>query len=223
MAVAGEVLGSRSDAVYDALKASIVDGELGPGARLREEEIAERLGVSRTPVREALGRLEAEGLLAAGPNRGLAVAQLDQQQIAELHAVREVLDGTAARLAAQHASEGDLRLLANLLERFRAEVEGGCDPRALRRLNAQFHGTIHRAARNRYLLGALGSLNDMLALAGETLYTVQGRAQTALTDHARILDALRGRDPAAAEEAARAHVRSAADLWLALMVDAKER
>jgi DNA-binding GntR family transcriptional regulator len=223
MAVAGQALGSRSDAVYDALKASIVDGELAPGVRLREEEIAERLGVSRTPVREALGRLEVEGLLEAGPNRGLAVARLDQQQIAELHAVREVLDGTAARLAAQHASEGDLRLLADLLERFRAEVESGVDPRALRRLNAQFHRTIHRAARNRYLLGALGSLNDTLALAGATLYTVPGRARTALADHARILDALVRRDPTAAEEAARQHVRSAGDLWLALMVDAPER
>jgi DNA-binding GntR family transcriptional regulator len=223
MAVAGEALGSRSDAVYDALKASILEGALGAGARLREEEIAERLGVSRTPVREALRRLAAEGLLAAGPNRGLAVARLDQQQIAELHAVREVLDGMAARLAAQHASDGELRLLADLLQRFRAEVEGGCDPLALRRLNARFHQAIHRAARNRYLLGALESLNDTLALAGATLYTVQGRPATALTDHARIVEALSRRDPAAAEEAAREHVRSAGQLWLLLMDDAKVR
>ena len=87
---------SRADFVYDSLRDAIWEGRFAHGERLREEEIASALGVSRTPVREALQRLQQRGLLVIGPGRGLMVAQLSKQQVFELYAMREILEGSAA-------------------------------------------------------------------------------------------------------------------------------
>src|SRR3954465_10805740 len=95
---------SRADFVYESLRDAISDGRIAGGERVREEEIARNLGVSRTPVREALQRLQQRGLLVFGPGRGLVVAQLSQQQVIELYAMRQILEGSAARFAAPHAT-----------------------------------------------------------------------------------------------------------------------
>src|SRR5258708_27556643 len=96
---------SRADFVYESLRDAIWDGRIARGERVREEEIARNLGVSRTPVREALQRLQQRGLLVVGAGRGLVVAELSHDQVIELYAMREVLDGSAARFAAQRAAE----------------------------------------------------------------------------------------------------------------------
>ena len=90
---------SRADFVYDSLRDAISDGRIAGGERVREEEVARNLGVSRTPVREALQRLQQRGLLEIGAGRGLVVAQLSQQQVIELYAMRQILEGSAARTA----------------------------------------------------------------------------------------------------------------------------
>src|SRR3546814_4510444 len=98
---------SRGEIAYVRLKESIQTGELKPGQRIREIEMADRLRMSRTPVREALRRLEADGLLTFAPYRGMVIAELDHQAVMELYQMREVLEGTAAGLAARHASEAE--------------------------------------------------------------------------------------------------------------------
>ena len=104
----GQPRASMGDAAYDALFGAIEQGTLKPGARLREIELSEWVGASRTPIREALGRLEAEGLVSRDPSRGMVVAELDHGLVAELYVMREVLEGTAAALAARHASDAEI-------------------------------------------------------------------------------------------------------------------
>ena len=107
--------GSGTD-IYHLLVEAIENGELSPGTRLRETELAERFGVSRTPVREGLKQLEAQGLARHEANRGMVIPTLDNDEINELYIIREVLEGTAARLAAQHATEVEIAILKDMVE-----------------------------------------------------------------------------------------------------------
>src|SRR5262249_13248191 len=130
---------SRSEAVYANLRDAIWEGRFAPGERIPEEEIARSLGVSRTPVREALRRLRARGILPGGAGRPRVVAELSQTQVLELSPMREILEGSAARFAAQHANEAEINLLHRLLEQL---DKHGDAPRMLISLNRRFHGAI---------------------------------------------------------------------------------
>src|SRR5215468_10620135 len=112
--------GSRADFVFETLRDAIWDGRIARGVRIREEEIARNLGVSRTPVREALQRLQQRGLLVVGAGRGLVVAELTHLQVVELYGMREILEGSAARFAARHASDTEIEILYRLQEELRA-------------------------------------------------------------------------------------------------------
>lgn len=198
--------GSRSEHVYRRMRDAIQQGEFKPGRRVMEIEVAEWLNVSRTPVRDAIRRLEAEGMLEHAPRNGLVVARLDRQAVMELYVMRETLEGTAARLCARHASDMEILDLAELIERER-QIQG--DPEAIARHNGRFHAAIHRGAHNRYLEKSLATVNDSMWLLGRPLMLLPHRAQAALDEHARIFEAIQRRDPDAAEEAARQHVRAA--------------
>lgn len=206
---------SRAQNAYDSLRAAIHAGKLRPGQPMRETEIAERLGISRTPVRDALKRLESEGLLAAAPRRGLVLTELDQQQVSEIYAVRDVLEGLAARLAAQHASSAEIAAMRDLLERQTRTQPG--DAAALARLNRVFHDVVYRAARNRYLVSVLDSFEGTLALLPGTTYMARGRPATALKEHHEIVDAIEQHRSERAEAVASAHVRAAEHLRLLMI------
>lgn len=198
--------GSRSELVYRKLRRAIERGELKPGERVMEVEVAEWLDVSRTPVREGLRRLEAEGMLALEPRVGLVVASISRQAMLELYVMREVLEGTAARLCARHASDAEILELGELVaqeERLQGDYE------ALAKLNRQFHGAIHRAAHNRYLKKSLDAVNDSMWLLGKSQMLLPERAKLARKEHAALYASIRSRDAEAAEAAARRHVRSA--------------
>jgi DNA-binding GntR family transcriptional regulator len=198
--------GSRSEHVYRRLRDAIQHGEFRSGHRVMEIEVADWLKVSRTPVREAIRRLEAEGMLEHAPRNGLVVASLDRQAVMELYVMRETLEGTAARLCARHASDMEIQDLLDLVERER-QLEG--DFEGLARHNRRFHEAIHRGAHNRYLEKSLAAVNDSMGLLGTPLMLLPHRAQAALDEHARIVEAIQRRDPDAAEAAAREHVRAA--------------
>jgi DNA-binding GntR family transcriptional regulator len=206
---------SRSQFVYGRLKEYIRNRTLVPGQRLREAEIAEMLNVSRTPVREAMNRLISEGLLALNPTRGFAVAELDKQQVLELYALRESLEGASARLAAQHASEPELTSLADLLAENRAIDSADYARHAV--LNKHFHARIAEAGHNRYLQRALANLSDSLMLVPGTTYELPGRVLEVHREHNAILDAMQDRDPDRAEAAAREHIRNAGAVRLKLL------
>lgn len=197
---------SRADFVYDSLRDAIWEGRFAHGERLREEEIASALGVSRTPVREALQRLQQRGLLVIGPGRGLMVAQLSKQQVFELYAMREILEGSAARFAARHANEAEIHILYRL-QRELAESDG--DALRLVKMNRRFHQAIHEAAHNQYLLETLDTLNDSMALLHSTTFRAPSRRVESDEEHRRIVEAIEKHDPDTAEKIAREHIRQA--------------
>lgn len=210
---------SRADQVQQQILQSIRKGHFQPGDRIRETEVAKSFGVSRTPVREALRRLESDGLLSFESWRGVVVSKLDRQQVSELYAMREVLEGTAARMAAQHIDAADIELLRVLLEQAEASSD---DPARLAQLNRKLHQTIYTAAHNQYLLQTLGQLENALALLRGTTYAVPGRAQSAAAEHREIVEAICTRNADAAELAARAHIGAAQRARLRLLLEEED-
>jgi DNA-binding GntR family transcriptional regulator len=197
---------SRADFVFESLRDAISDGRIAVGERVREEEIARELGVSRTPVREALQRLHQRGLLVFGNGRGLVVAELSQHQVLQLYAMREILEGSAARFAAQHATAADVAILYRLQKEL---AEAKPDALLLVTLNRRFHQAIYEAAHNQYLLQTLNMLHDSLALLHNATFRVPSRRSDSDEEHHRIVAAIEKHDPGAAEEAAREHIRQA--------------
>ena len=196
---------SRAEFVYEHLLEAISEGRLR-GTRIREEDIAKSLGVSRTPVREALQRLQERGLLTVGAGRSLVVRELGEREVTELYAMREILEGSAARFAAQYAGEEEIQRLYRLHETYIASFDR---PERLVPLNRRFHHAIHEAAHNRYLTQALNAVHDSIALLHSTTFRVPARPERSDLEHRRIVQAIERRDPDAAEEAARAHIREA--------------
>ncbi len=197
--------------IFDALQGEILEGCLPPGTRVKEAEIAERFGLSRTPVREALRRLEARGLLVHEPYRGMVVARLEAGAIAELYTMREVLDGTAARMAAHHATPTEISAMQNQIRRDRKILQ---EPLKLAASNRSFHRAIYRAAHNRFLVKSSDALTEALALLGPTTLGAKGRARQSIDEHQAIVDAIRAHDGDAAEDAARHHIRNAFEVRL---------
>jgi DNA-binding GntR family transcriptional regulator len=197
---------SRSEFVYSQLCDAISEGRFRQGMRLREEEIAQTLGVSRTPVREALRRLQARGLLTVGVGRSLIVSELTRQQVLELYAMREILEGSAARFAAQHASEAEIALLRHLHQQF---LTHWGEPLKVIYYNRRFHQAIYECARNRYLTQALNEMHDAFALLYSNTFRVPERPRDSDAEHSEIIEAIAAHDPEAAERAARKHIRLA--------------
>ncbi|MDO6589038.1 GntR family transcriptional regulator [Loktanella sp. D2R18] len=176
-----------------------------PGDRLVESELAERFGVSRTPIREALQRLETQSLLARD-GRSLIVASLDHTQLSELYVVRGELEGLAARLAARHAAPEEIRVLRNMLEDDKKLVG---DPLALSRANRRFHKQIHLASHNRFLVRQLDLVHRSMALLATTSLAAEGRGAETLDEHAEIVAAIEAGDGDAAYRALRDHISEA--------------
>ena len=176
-----------------------------PGDRLVENELAERFGVSRTPIREALQRLETQSLLTRD-GRSLIVASLDHNQISELYTVRAELEGLAARLAARHATPEEVQVLQQMLANDRALTE---DPQALARANRRFHKQIHLASHNRFLVQQLDLVYRSMALLARSSIEAEGRGPDTLDEHEAIVTAIAAGDGAEADAALRRHLSRA--------------
>jgi DNA-binding GntR family transcriptional regulator len=194
----------QKDAFYLVLEA-IDQGEFRPGDRLVEAELAERFGVSRTPIREALQRLETQGVLARD-GRSLVVASLNHDQLGELYVVRAELEGLAARLAAQHAAPEEISVLREMLRKDREFI---ARPDLLARANKRFHRQIHMASHNRYLIQQLDMVHRAMILIATTSLAAEGRGEKALEEHEQIVAAIEGRDGDAADFALRQHISRA--------------
>jgi DNA-binding GntR family transcriptional regulator len=197
---------SSASEAYERLLSEIEEGGLPPGTRLREAELAERLAISRTPVREALKRLELQGLVVHEPHHGAVVASLEYGQLTELYLLREILEGTAARLAAQHATATEIGVLLRMVETDRTLID---QPQQLAQRNRLFHQQIRDTARNRYVNAALENLRLSLALLTGTTLRVPGRAEQAVAEHAAIVACIAARDCDGAERTARRHIVNA--------------
>ncbi|NBB98377.1 MAG: FCD domain-containing protein [Alphaproteobacteria bacterium] len=190
---------------YGMILEAIDVGVYKPGDRLVESELADRFGVSRTPIREALQRLETQSLLTRD-GRSLIVASLDHNQLAELYVVRSELEGLAARLAARHATDEEVRLLRAMVEEDAALI---ADPQAMSRANRRFHKQIHLASHNRYLVQQLDLVHRSMALLASTSISVAGRGERTLEEHGTIVEAIAAGDGDGAYQALKDHISRA--------------
>jgi DNA-binding GntR family transcriptional regulator len=204
-----DVKAGQKDA-YTLILEAIDVGIYKPGDRLVESDLADRFGVSRTPIREALQRLETQSLLTRD-GRSLIVASLDHNQMAELYQVRTELEGLAARLAAQHARSEEIRVLRQMVDEDQALLD---DPAALSRANRRFHRQIHLASHNRYLVQQLDLVHRSMALMATSSLAIEGRGQAALSEHDAIVTAVENRDGAAAYRALKDHISVAYEVRL---------
>ena len=203
--------GTTADAVYKVIRQSIINGDLPPGERLRSDALANKIKVSRTPVREALRKLESEGLVTQSGRTGLVVRELTEQDLTEVFYVREALEGMAARLAAQNATPSEIAELRELLEDMESASKRG-DVSVLRNLTGEFHTLVCSASHNNRLLHSLTVLLDHVRQdQTSTLYN-KGRPADAIKEHKKLLTAIESRDADGAERAAREHRRKTLEL-----------
>ncbi len=190
---------------YTLILEAIDGGTYRPGDRLVESDLADRFGMSRTPIREALQRLETQSLLARD-GRSLIVASLDHNQMAELYVVRAELEGLAAKLAAKHATKEEKTVLQDMVDHDRTIID---DPSALSRANRRFHKQIHLASHNRFLVQQLDLLHRSMALMATTSLAVEGRGKVAMDEHQAIVDAIISGNQDGAYVALREHISTA--------------
>lgn len=194
---------TRGELAYARLYDAIRNGTFGPGDRMREVEVAARLGLGRTPVRDALRRLEAEGIIEHRPRIGAVVRTLDHAEIVELYEMRRVLERTAAEFAAQHATPAEIGEIAELNDTMLAHRD---DPAEAARLNALLHRAIYSAGRNRFLMEAARGMANALMLLGPTTLDDGTRVDEVHAQHGAIIAALEAHDAEAAGRAALTHI-----------------
>ena len=193
------------DTAYEKLFHAIEIGEIEPGERLLEIELAKRFGVSRTPIREAIRKLESEGIIQHLPRVGAVVRHLGQPEIVELYEMRIVLEATAAEMAAQHASSAELATLDALNSDM---LDASANPNTVAQVNRQFHFCIVEAARNQFLTHCYHDLSNALMLLGKTTLDTKQRIDHVYSQHADIIIALRERDGIAAAIAMKNHMET---------------
>ncbi len=200
--------GSAAGAVTDALREAILDGVLPPGTWLRESDLAAELDVSRTPVREAIFRLDNEGLISRSANSGAVVASLSVDDIIAVYAVRESLEATAARLVASRSNSGLVDTLTDIQERMmRAADEPNGQKMA--ELNVLFHAEIREATDNVYLRRFLIEVENAIRRFRRSSYEDAEHMQRTVEEHGRIIEAIAARDPELAATMAAEHMRAA--------------
>lgn len=200
-------LGSHA---YQELKRIIITGGIGPGEKLKEADLAAALGISRTPIREAVNRLEKEGLVEIFPQRGAFVVQPTERDIFELFLIRENLEGLATRLAAERVTPSALARLDACVEGF-TEPFSEHDVERYAREDFEFHRSIVVLSNAQRLIQLVSSLHDHIRIFRLTTRGVSDRMKPSLDEHRQIIEALRRKDAGAAEERMREHVRHVRD------------
>ncbi|MCK0112679.1 GntR family transcriptional regulator [Ornithinimicrobium sp. F0845] len=200
--------GDASDRVYAELLARISEGQFAAGERLYEQALAQDLGVSRTPVRDALKRLAAEGLVDTTPNKGAQVVSFTAEDTVALYDLRAQFEPVACRLAVPRLSEDDLAELEDLDARMQAIVAGGQDPAELTRLNNRFHAIFVERCGNRHLSIALQALFRP-AVVTRTFRQYSPRSlERSMQAHQQLVEAARAGDGEWAESVMRSHILS---------------
>lgn len=199
-----------ADRAHAALVEAIVSGDIPPGAKISEPDLARRLGISRGPLREAVRRLEERGLVQRRPHAGVRVVELSLSDVLDVFTVREALEGMAARLAALRRTEADIDDLRALVERQAASIRTGADA-DLRREEASFHSAVARLSGSAQIMSILGSdLHRMIRNYRLRMrVAAAGRGERAVEEHRRIVDAIAEQDTDLAELLMRRHVAAA--------------
>ena len=202
------VAATRPAHVYDRLKDAIITGTLRPLERISENKVAADFGLSRTPVRQALQRLEAEGLIQVVPKRGSFVSRPTVEDILEIYQIRTPLEAVCARVAAERIEESQLALLDRLVRVEQARGPGRAADRSLRAA-AQFHAVIYGCSRNQRMATLLVDLQNQVHRVRVLWPSTVTRLNDTWSEHAAIVEALRARDGAAAERLMIEHLEKA--------------
>jgi DNA-binding GntR family transcriptional regulator len=196
------------------LRELLVEGHIPPGAKLNERELAERLSVSRTPLREAIKMLAAEGLVELLPNRGAVAVSLSEQDVLDTFEMMAGLEGISGELAAQRITDAELAEIKALhYEMLAAHTR--CDLSGYYRLNAQIHQAINRAAKNPVLQATYTQVNARLQALRFRSNQDEAKWKNAVQEHAEMVDALARRDSAALRTVLVAHLHHKRDVVIA--------
>jgi len=196
------------EVVYETIREAIRNGTLTPGERLMEIQLAEELGVSRTPVREAIRKLELERFVVMLPRRGTYVSNLSLKDINEVFEIRAALDGLAAGLAAERITEEELEQMERLLVEIADHIERH-DNQKIVEADEAFHDILYRASRNERLVGIIYNLREQFARFRSVSINYPGRLQNTLEEHRQLVEAIAQRNPEAAQQKAREHIENA--------------
>ena len=207
-----------SEALARELRAGIQRGDYPPGVRLRQADLAERFGVSTTPVREAFALLQAEGLLRIDPHRGAFVYRPSDKDVSEFYEIREVLEDLAITLAAENVSDDLLREV----EALHRDMIATQDPARWAELNNDFHLRIYGAANRPRLCSIIMNLREASSAYLQMCLAAGGRKIGADNEHARILESLQARDQPAARAATREHLRRTFEAVITFLGDPEE-
>jgi DNA-binding GntR family transcriptional regulator len=207
--------------VFESLREAINLGRLRPGERLMEIQLAEEMGVSRTPVREAIRKLELEGFVAMVPRKGAYVAGISVKDIVDVFEIRSSLEALAAGLAAERITDEEMELLERSLveisefstdENIKAIVDG----------DINFHDIIYKASRNQRLVQIITHLQEQIHRFRMTSLSQPGRTKIALDEHKSIVEAISDRDVELAQQLAREHIENAEQSLLNVMREEEE-
>lgn len=196
------------EVVSETLRDAIVAGTLKPGERLMEIQLAEELGVSRTPVREAIRKLELEGFVIMIPRRGTYVADLSIKDFNEVFEIRTALDVLAAGLAAERITDHELEDLQRILVAIGEHIDQG-QFEGIVDLDVEFHDLLYRACRNDRLVGIISNLREQFMRFRSISMAYPGRLRKTLEEHSRLVEAIAQRNVELAQQRAREHLENA--------------
>jgi DNA-binding GntR family transcriptional regulator len=209
-----------TDWVWEELREAIIELRLRPGEPLREVALAEQLGVSKTPLREAFARLEQEGLVETTSFKGAVVTGYSERDLNEIYELRALLEGAAARAAAEHSTDETLGALRDLVVRSRESRDVG-DLTGLAELLGRFDAIVYEQVTNERIGALIDNLRAHLTRIGKLTEAIPGRVEASVEEHAAIVDAIVARDPDEAERLMRAHIGSVLADQLATPVPAR--
>lgn len=204
------------EVVCESLRDAIRKGILKPGERIMEIKLAEELGVSRTPVREAIRKLELEGYVVMMPRRGTYVADMSIRDINEIFEIRTALESLSNGLAAEHITEDELEHLQRLLVIIGGYIKDG-DMEKIVETDIEFHDLLYHAARNSRLVGIISNLRDQLTRFRTLSMSYPGRLEATLDEHRSIVEAIARGDGRAARKAAERHMENSEKTLLKAM------
>ncbi len=204
------------EAAFEKIKEAIIKGYFKPGEKLVEQTLAQEMGVSRTPVREAIRRLEAEGFVVSIPRKGVVVSRADKEEIVQLYSIRAELEGLAARWAIENADEDDIRKLDEAISRMEETAASG-DLDGVVQSNALFHDAIAQASKSRILCTLLKTLQDNIQRFRFQSLHLPGRPEAALAEHKEIVAAIKEKKTEEADRLLKEHLQNACAAALAHM------
>lgn len=194
--------------VFESLREAIISGVLHPGERMMEIQLAEEMGVSRTPVREAIRKLELEGLVLMIPRKGAYVSGVSLKEVSDVFEIRLALEGLAAELAATRITEEELEKLERCLLIISKEIEND-DLSKVVEIDTEFHTLLYQASRNERLSLIISNLREQIQRFRKTSLSGPGRMRAALDEHSRLVEAISERDAETARRLAQEHIENA--------------